>query len=148
MNLFPKRNSQQQVQQKERPKGLPSIAEVRRAIEILDAQLLYVYQILAEQELTSPGGFPLKVERKKTKAGGSTEMICISVLRDTTYDLFFLTDGTEGKDSILEKALMLVNVSWRKKPHVYACCPYAEVSKDVRSCTCPLHGESLLIPRQ
>src|SRR5688572_23249482 len=104
---------------KKREVGLPSIDEIDHAIDILERQRLFVYSILEEQNLTSPTGFPLKVDRIVKPGGIPTEFICVSVLGDSTYDLYFYAVGSEGRDDILEKAKLLMNVGWKKKVHVY-----------------------------
>lgn len=138
-----KKNNSQKSSQR-RPDDFPSPEEIEAAIDVLDAQYGYVYNVLLEQDLTSPSGFPLKVSRKIVE-GSPTEVICVSLLHNNTYDLFFYTDGSEGRDSILRKARMLTGVGWRKKIHVYACCPYAELRGNTS--ICELHGENPLIPR-
>jgi hypothetical protein len=141
MNLF-RRQNEDKIEKNDRSKV--SVTTVQDAIDVLKAQQLYIYNILSEQDLTSPSGFPLKVERK-TNQGFPTVWICISLLNDKSYDLFFFTDGTEGRDEILRKAKMLTSVGWRKKEHVLACCPYGEV--DGKVCHCELHGTNPLVVR-
>jgi len=127
--------------------GLPSIDEIDYALDILERQRLFIYSILEEQDLTSPTGFPLKVDRIVKTGGIPTEFICVSVLGDSSYDLYFYAVGSEGRDAILEKAKLLTNVGWRKKVHVYACCPYGELDEEEKNSICPLHGKNPLLPR-
>lgn len=123
-----------------KPVEYPNIADIHKAVEILQQQHLHIYQVLYFNKLTDPNGFPLTVERI-TNNGQVSQGVKVYLKNNQSKGLYFDIYRNISDDELLEKSRMLIAGIDKVKVDPRACCVYATIRPCVCliSFQCPLH---------
>lgn len=128
------------------PVPCPDDHSIAEAIKTLEDQRLHVYQLLYFNNMTSPRGTPLCVERD-VRGHFITGHLKISVnsVHGGMNGLEFVVYGGNDEEILrFSKMILEADQIGMKKPHKQACCPYAVQIPCVCawSFNCPIHGET------